>query len=73
MPFRTPNVLLYERDHWADRESVGWMWLNVVGEDCKLLGITLQGADQLARNRLLWSRLVYRLFERADSLASSKN
>jgi len=33
-------------------------WLDVVGEDGKLLGITLQEADQLARNRVLWSRSV---------------
>jgi len=47
--------------------------LDVVGEVCKLLSITLQKADQLARNRVLWSCYVYQLLERADSLASSKH
>jgi len=53
MPIRTPNLLLYGRVE--GRRPVGrprkrW-WLHVVGEDCELLGITLQEADQLARNR----------------------
>jgi len=59
MSFRTPNVLLYRRAE--GRRPVGRprkRWLDVVGEDCKLLGITLQEADQLARNRVLWSRSV---------------
>jgi len=73
MPCRTLTLLLYGRVE--GRRPVGRprkCWLDVVGEDCKLLGITLQEADQLARNRVLWSRSVYRLLERADSSASSK-
>jgi len=73
MPFRIPNALLYGRGE--GKRPVGSpikRCLDGVGEDCKLLGITLQEADQLARNRVLWSRSVYRLLERADSLASSK-
>jgi len=49
MPFRTPNVLLYTDELRAGelRRPVGRprnCWLDVVGEDCKLVGITLQDA-----------------------------
>jgi len=53
-PFRTANVLLYGRVE--GRTPVGTprkRWLDVAGEDWKLLCITLQEADQLARNRVL--------------------
>jgi len=54
MPFRTPNVLLSRGvEGWRPVGRPRKRWLDVVGEDCKLLGITLQEADQLAKNRVL--------------------
>ena len=73
-PARTPNILLYGRVH--GRRSVGRprkRWLDNIREDCLILGITLEEADYMARDRELWNRTVYRLLERADESAARKH
>jgi len=55
-------------------------WLDVVREDCKIIGLTLPEAEHLAIIRRLWSRAVYWLLEHVNlsgltssSLTSSRS
>jgi len=73
-PTRTPNILLYGRVH--GKRPVGRprkRWLDNVREDCVLMGITVEEADHVARDRELWSRSVYRLLERVDKSTARKH
>ena len=47
-------------------------WLDNVREDCKILGLTVEEADQLARDRARWRSGVTRLLERADLSVSQE-
>ena len=66
-PSRIPNIRLYGRVH--GKRSVGRpkkRWLDNVRDDCKILGLTMEEADRLARDRERWRSSVTRLLERAD-------
>ena len=51
------------RDQWADKRSAG---LDNIRDDRKILGLILEEADQLARDRVRWRSSVTRLLERTD-------
>ena len=66
-PSRIPNIMLYGRVH--GKRPVGRpkkRWLDNVRDDCKILGLTVEEADQLARDRARWRSSVTRLLERTD-------
>ena len=72
-PNRIPNIMLYGRVH--GKRPVGMpkkRWLDNVREDCKILGLTVEDADQLARDRARWRSGVTRLLERADLSVSQE-
>ena len=72
-PNRIPNIMLYGRVH--GKRPVGRpkkRWLDNVREDCKILGLTVKEADQLARDRARWRSGVTRLLERADLYVSQE-
>jgi len=73
-PSRMPNILLHGRVEgtWP-RGRPKKRWLNVVREDCNIIGLTLPEAEHLATTRRLWSRAVYRLLERVDLSALPKH
>jgi len=66
-PLRTPNILLHGRVKGTrPRDRPKKRWLDVVREDCNIIGLTLPEAEHLATTRRLWSRAVFRLLERVD-------
>ena len=71
---RMPNLLLYGRVRGnRPRGRPKKRWLDGIGEDCRIAGITVREAEYLARDRRLWSRAVYRLLERVDRVAGSSS
>ena len=47
-------------------------WFENVRKDCKILGLTVEEANQLARDRARWRSGVIRLLERADLSVSQE-
>jgi len=73
-PLRTQNILLHGRVQGTrpcGRPKK--RWLDVVREDCNIIGLTLPEAEHLVTTRRLWSRAVFRLLERVDLSASPKH
>ena len=72
-PNRIPEHHVIRKSAWE--ETVGRpkkRWLDNVREDCKILGLTVEEADQLARDRARWRSGVTRLLERADLSVSQE-
>src|SRR5271163_4714295 len=69
---RSPNILLYGQVHGSrPRGRPRKRWMDGVRDDCRNIGITLEEAEHMARDRRLWSRTVYRLLERHDQSAAA--
>ena len=69
MTLHTLRVLLYGRSRVEGMRPCGIPMkrcLDVVGGNCRIIGMILLEAEHMARNRRLWDRDVCRLQKRVD-------